>query len=82
MTLHDVLEPLKEHFFWDQKRLGMTKAQANIRINNLEQFEGTTNENMGFRGKKGQKVHHNFATPWNMHCHTFRAPDFWHHVVL
>ena len=30
--------------------------------NNLEECEGTTNENMWFRDRKGQKVHPNFAT--------------------
>ena len=45
-----------------QKRLGMGKVQTNIRTNNSEQFEGAPHENVGFRGKKGQKVHPNFAT--------------------
>ena len=33
-------------------------------------------ENMGLRGKKGKKVHPNFATNIAMefHCHTFCAP--------
>ena len=38
------------------------KRRMNIRRNTLEQFEGITHENVGFRGKKGQKAHPNFAT--------------------
>ena len=40
--------------------------------------DGTMHENMGFRGKKGQKIHPNFDTNIAMefHCHTFCAPDF------
>ena len=39
----------------------------NICTNSSEQFEDTTHENVGFRGKKGQKAHPNLATniPWN-----------------
>ena len=59
-----------------KKRLGMAKVQTNIGTNNSE-HEGTTDEDMGFRGKKGQKVHPNFAANIAMefHCHTFCAPE-------
>ena len=41
-----------------------------------DSFEGTAHENEGFRGKKGQKVHPNFALNITMefHYHAFCAP--------
>ena len=52
------------------------KVQMHIHTNNSEEFEGTTNENVGFQGKRGQQVHLNFATNSAMEflCHTFCAP--------
>ena len=40
----------------------MAKVETNIRTNHSELFEGTTHDNLGFRGRKGQKVQPNFAT--------------------
>ena len=39
------------------KKHGNGNVQANVRANNSGRFEGTPHENVGFRGKKGQKVH-------------------------
>ena len=48
--------------FWlGTKKHGNGNVQANVRANNSGQFEGTAHENVGFRGRKGQKVHPNFA---------------------
>ena len=60
-----------------KKRHGNGNVQANVRANNSRQFEGTAHENVGFRGKKGQKVHPNFAPNITMefHYHAFCAPD-------
>ena len=62
-----------------QKRLRMAKVQVNVRTNTSEQFEATTRENVGARGKKGQKIHPNFATniAVEFHCHTFCAPNMY-----
>ena len=38
-----------------------------------EQFRGTTHKNVLFPGKKGQKVHPNFAMEF--HCHAFCIPE-------
>ena len=43
------------------KKHGNGNVQAKVRANNSGQFEGTAHKNVGFRGKKGQKVHPNFA---------------------
>ena len=63
--------------FQEVQKNGNGKIQTNIRTNKSEQFEAATHENVGFRGKKGEKVHPNFATNIAMgfHCHTFCAPD-------
>ena len=45
----------------DQKSMGNGNVQAKVRANISGQFEGTAHKNVGFRGKKGQKVHPNFA---------------------
>ena len=44
---------------------------------NSGQFEGTAHENVGFRGKKGQKFHPNFAPNIAMefHYHAFCATE-------
>ena len=47
--------------FLGTKKHGNGNVQANIRANDSGQFEGTAHKNVGFRGKKGQKVHPNFA---------------------
>ena len=64
--------------FW-HPRFGLAEKnhEANVRANNSGHFEGTAHENVGFRGKKGQKVHPNFAPNITMefHYHAFCAPD-------
>ena len=59
------------------KKHGNGNVQANVRANNSGQFEGTAHENVGFRGKKGQKVHPNFAPNIAMefHYHAFCTPE-------
>ena len=58
---------------WGQKKHGNGNVQTKVRANNSGQFEGTAHENVGFRGKKGQKVHPNFAPNITMefHYHAF-----------
>ena len=59
------------------KRRENGNVQANVRANNSGQFEGTAHENVGFGGKKGQKIHPNFTPNITMefHCYAFCAPD-------
>ena len=45
---------------------------------NSEQFEGTAHEKVGFRGKKGQKVHPNFAPNITM---LFSLPCFFSSLI-
>ena len=49
----------------------MAKIQTNIPTNFSEQWEGNTDENMGFRGRKSPKIHPNFK-----HCHAISLPYF------
>ena len=46
---------------FEGQKHGNGNVQANVRAKNSGQFEGTAIENAGFRGKKSQKVHPNFA---------------------
>ena len=57
----------------EPKKHGNGNVQANVRANNSGQFEGTAHENVGFRGKKGQEVHPNFAPniTAEFHYHAF-----------
>ena len=63
--------------FQGQKKHWNGNVQAKARANNSREFEGTTHDNVGFRGKKGQKVHPNFAPNMTMefHYHAFCAPE-------
>ena len=63
--------------FQERKQTWNGESSTNILTNKSEQFEAT-HENVGFPGKKGQKVHRIFATNIAMEfdCRTFCAPDF------
>ena len=63
--------------FGNQKRMVVAMFKQTFRANNSGQFEGTTDENVGFPGKKGQKVHPNFAPNITMEFsyHAFYAPE-------
>ena len=54
-----------------------TILNAHTPQTNSEQCEGTSHENVGFRDKKGQRVHPNFATviAMDFHHHTLCAPE-------
>ena len=74
--------------FWkvdSQKKKGFSEARIDSSESALRnehsreefgKFKGTTHENVGFRGKKGQKIHSNFATniAIKLNSHTFYAP--------
>ena len=66
------------------KKHGNGNVQAKVRANNSGQFECTAHENLGFRGKKDQKVHPNFAPNITMqfHYHAFCAPELRSRLTL
>ena len=57
-----------------RKNIGNGNVQANVRANNSGQIEDTAHENVGFQGKKGQKVHLNFAPNITMEFHYHAFP--------
>ena len=58
-----------KHSVGTKEKQGNGNVQANVRANNAGQIEGTAHEKVGFRGKKGQKVHPNLAPNITMEFH-------------
>ena len=54
--------PPRQLLYQEPEKTWNGNVQTNVRTNSSEQCNGNMHENVGFRGKKGQKVHPNCAT--------------------